>query len=452
MDPPGQVSVFVKIKPPGGPDFDSAISILSPTTISVEDESIYPTGGVSTKFSCDGVIGPDESVGDKLGAAVRAALRTEDVLVMGYGHSGSGKTFSIFGQDGILDSVSNQLTSEGSAQVSFLQVYNEKVYDLLSLGSALPLHDDIHRHVFVKGLTAVSVESTDELYAVVDVGMRNRFVAENAVHRHSSRSHAVLRITTNRSSLWLADLAGSERINPTSRLAKQSKLQTFEITNIHKSLHALRRCIMGLRSSPGFLPVRSSVLTRLLFSSEIRSCVVIACVAPDKHCVSETLSTLDFASAGLNASGWTNQRQRSLSETELLRYALAKLRRELEIEKARRVRLENEISRSASPALGFAHGGSAGTIKRLNYSIKEDDSASPPALVRAGGDAGQIFHKERPSWADESIKLTPAPRHSFFDQPSMIAPNCDDSVLSQTWRHNQYDAILQRCWQERVTG
>ena len=450
------ISVLVRIRPSGNDG--TAVEKVSGTRIKVDDVSVYSSPIVS-EFEFHSIIGPDEPV-----SVFPETQEKGDVLIIGYGHSGSGKTYTIFGPGGVLDGLIDQVNfSNETTSVCFLEVYNEKVFDLLSntVEKPLPVFEDVRKGLVVKSLTTVDVKSPEELYAVVDVGLRNRIVSGNAVHSHSSRSHGILRVINGSRSYWLADLAGSERIRQPKPTAAP-RLSHIEINSIHKSLHALRRCIMGL-SKKGFVPVRSSALTRILFSSDISRCVVIACISPDKDCVSETLSTLDFANSGLNAKRWikNSKPQRTLSEIQLLRYALHKLRQELAIEKARRRRLEAEISRTMTPIIhhsGFAEGGTAGTIRRLNNSKLTNQSNSsdfaeedktPPALMTIQ----DVETIDRPTWAQESVKLGSFEPDKFsfvLEQPSIIEGSCDDTVLSQAWRHNQYDAILQRSWQERV--
>jgi hypothetical protein len=449
-------SVLIRIRPPQeNQSIKPAVEKVSDNTITVADLTVYSSPTV-TEFRFHAIIGPSEPV--------PSLFRSMggDVLILGYGHSGSGKTYTIFGPGGVLDSLTERIDfSSDQTSVSFLEVYNEKVFDLLSksVNTPLSVFEDPRRRIVVRNLTTVDVGSPEELYAVVDVGMRNRIVSGNAVHSHSSRSHGILKVTSATRSFWLVDLAGSERIRlPTAA----PRVTNLEINSIHKSLHALRRCIIGLRKKE-FLPLRSSVLTRILFSSGISECVVIACISPDKESVPETLSTLDFANSALNSKHWLQspKPQRTLSEIQLLRYALAKLRHELAIEKARRRKLEAEISRTMTPIIhhsGFAEGGTAGTIRKLNSSkltnpsncsSEADEDKTPPALLKIQN----VDIIDRPTWAQDSVKLGcwESERSSFVaDQPSDIEANCDDSVLSQTWRHNQYDAILQRSWQERV--
>ena len=418
--------VYVRVRPLTSQS--SAVEVTSSTSLTIEDDLIY-SSPILTEFRCDGVIGPDQSVKDRIAPLVRAG----DVVVLGYGHSGSGKTYSIFGPNGALDSVtSNSSFFDNFMDVSFLEVYNERVYDLLvEQPEPLSVFENRLGRVAVKNQTWIRVQAPDELEALVDVGLSHRIQAENEVHANSSRSHALLQLRTDTGrSVWFADLAGSERVQPLQRTTKEFR----EINSIHKSLHALRRCIMSLRKK-GHVPARSSVLTRLLFSSEIAECVLIACVAPDKQCVAETLSTLDFASSGLNVTAWAlGAGHKPVSEAEALRSALARVTHELETEKAKRRQLEDEISRNSTPALYDG-------TRRFNDLFvskftepQDSDYSEPPTLVHSK------LH-------EESIKCSPIAADSFGDANRKFDVTADESVLSHTWRHNQYDAILRKCWQ-----
>ena len=420
------VKVLVRLRPCAG---DASVRKISPTCLSVEDSSVYASP-LTSRFECDAVLSPEDQLSPLIQNWVPSHGNT---IVIGYGHTGSGKTFSIFGPGGVLDALSPQLlaVSSASIQVSFIEVYNEGAFDLLvPCTKKLALMEDFSGVTIVKNLTLVQVESLDQLYDIVDLGLANRMVSPNAVHAFSSRSHAILQLKTDQQCVWLVDLAGSERTNPNNTTIS-SKISSREINNIHKSLHALKRCITALSSSNQHLPARSSVLTRLVFSENVERCVLVACISPDRHLVQETLSTLNFA--GLCASSW-NSKVHSKSETELLRYALAKLRQELIAEKTRRMQLEREVgllsSRSSTPS---SNNPLVGTIARLALPMKAVPSPDESVVLQVPND---------------SIKCSPVEKRSpHADLFSILERNPEDSVLSQTWRHNQYDALLQKCWQ-----
>jgi hypothetical protein len=439
----GKVKVYVRMRPS---EEKSAVFQKSNTSITVEDRSLYAGAPIVTDFECDGVIPESDSVAKAV--QTHLAPGRGDVLLIGYGHSGSGKTFSVFGPEGVLEAASavffNQRPHVAFLDVSFLEVYNDKVYDLLvDQIVSLQVLEDADRRIRVKNISRVRVQNEEQLHAVVGVGMQQRVVAGNAIHSNSSRSHAILQLTRpSGESVWLCDLAGSERIKTTALRPKDT--ENRELNSIHKSLHALRRCIMALRGQ-GYVPARSSVLTRLLFSSShIAQCVLIACVSPDQGCVQETLSTLDFAASGLGVKAWGSVPKppqsvaRSIEwETQMLRDALQKVSLELEKEKARRIELENEIIRNsiASSQDTKSRVEPSSRLAALSREIADD---SPPLLIDSSNESN-VFPETTP-------KPSPLASPSLIESPSKPESSINESVLSQTWRHNQYDAILKKCW------
>jgi hypothetical protein len=430
MNRMGRVKVYVRIRP--SLSGECCIEKLSQTCLYVDSDS--PAMG--NDFECDGIIDPSETNGISNLVHKNSLAGHGDLLIVGYGHSGTGKTFTIFGPDGVVESISQEFfekrkpSSLAFLDVSFLEVYNEKVFDLLAPpeGSlkSLQVLEDIHRNVCVKNLSRIRVENSTELNAVIAVGMAQRAEAENAIHFHSSRSHAILQLTRpSGESVWLCDLAGSERAK---KFHQQSRANR-ELNSIHKSLHALRRCIMALKGNE-YVPARSSVLSRILFgSARIVRCVLIACVAPDRESVQETVSTLDFAASGLAVQTWAAMPQfRSLTEAEQLRSALEKVTKELEKEKARRMELEHEITRHSTPSFWVPQTRVTSTEPPMLVDSSVSSSASP-----------QLFQ-------EQSIKFSPSPKEKYQRPMRGHGDNLDDSVMSQTWRHNQYDAILKRCW------
>ncbi|EMP31598.1 Kinesin-like protein KIF15 [Chelonia mydas] len=151
---------------------------------------------------------------------------------------------------------------------SFIEIYNEQIFDLLDSASAgLFLREHIKKGVFVVGAVEQVLTSAAEAYQVLTMGWRNRRVASTSMNRESSRSHAVFTITVDSmeknsevvnirsSQLNLVDLAGSER---------------------QKDTHTEG---VRLKDSLG---------------GNAKTCI-IANVHPGSRCFGETLSTLNFA-------------------------------------------------------------------------------------------------------------------------------------------------------------
>ncbi|NXR27082.1 KI20A protein, partial [Cinclus mexicanus] len=200
-----------------------------------------------------------------------------------------------------LDRIS--LTSSGDVQfsiwVSFFEIYNELIYDLLE--SALPgqnrkrqtlrLCEDQTGNPYVKDLNWINVRDADEAWKLLKLGRKNQSFASTQMNQNSSRSHSVFSIrilhlqrggnevVPKISELSLCDLAGSERCKD-----QKSGDRMKEANNINTSLHTLGRCITALRQNQqartkqAVVPFRDSKLTRVFqafFTGRGRSCMIV---------------------------------------------------------------------------------------------------------------------------------------------------------------------------------
>ncbi|XP_049873826.1 kinesin-like protein KIF12 [Pectinophora gossypiella] len=251
-----------------------------------------------------------------------------------YGQTGSGKTHTLTGPPGLVENGTSPYAPEHGLVVrsfvylfqlinerpdchfilkaSFLEIYNEKVIDLLNPGSARkPLQvrwSKESRGFYVENLFTVDCEELDDLFAVLEEGMRNRAVGAHAMNAHSSRSHTVLCVRVRRDlrttgdvtcsthgKINFVDLAGSEMTKRTNSTGKTLE----EANNINRSLMVLGYCIAQLSDGrkKGHIPYRDSKLTKLLADSLAGNGVtlMIACIAPTRSNMSETINTLRYA-------------------------------------------------------------------------------------------------------------------------------------------------------------
>ncbi|XP_017349064.1 kinesin-like protein KIF20A [Ictalurus punctatus] len=201
--------------------------------------------------------------------------------------------------------------------VSFYEIYNEFVYDLLEPPTSLHtqkrntlrLSDDKHGNVYVKDLTWVNVRSADEAWRVLTVGRNNQSFASTHLNHNSSRSHSVFTVrvlhiqpegvATRISELCMCDLAGSERCKD-----QQNGERMKEANIINTSLLTLGRCISAMRHNQTYrqrpaqvVPFRESKLTRVLqsfFSGHGRACMMVN-VNSCSSSYDETLHALKFS-------------------------------------------------------------------------------------------------------------------------------------------------------------
>lgn len=243
--------------------------------------------------------------------------------VLAYGQTGSGKTYTMMGPS-IDDEVSrgaiprmveyifekihhSSQDIEYTVAVSYMEIYMEKIRDLLAGNSAtaqnLQIHEDKSRGIYVQGLRQEYVTSKEEVYVVMKQGSRARSVASTNMNSESSRSHAIFLVVVTQKNLsngsqksgqlFLVDLAGSEKVNRTG--AKGQTLE--EAKQINKSLSSLGNVINALTDTKAkHVPYRDSKLTRILQESlggNSRTSLIVNC-SPASINVAETLSTLRF--------------------------------------------------------------------------------------------------------------------------------------------------------------
>ncbi|KFQ97053.1 Kinesin-like KIF12, partial [Nipponia nippon] len=258
---------------------------------------------------------------------VELAIDGFSCTVFAFGQTGSGKTYTLMGPlaqsetrpaaPGLMQRsfacLLEQSQSRGSdlaLSASYLEIYNEQVRDLLSPGPpcALPLRWSKTCGFYVENQLRVDFESLEAIADLLLQGSQRRRTSAHALNRHSSRSHALL-ITpptwvpqpsacpSKQGTLCFVDLAGSERVKETGSSGELS----VEANSINRSLLALGHCISLLAKPRGkrtHIPYRDSKLTQLLARSLGGSGVtlMVACISPSSRCLSETLSTLHYAS------------------------------------------------------------------------------------------------------------------------------------------------------------
>ena len=161
---------------------------------------------------------------------------------------------------------------EFNLKVSYFEIYNEKIRDLLDISKLnLTIHEGKDKVPYVKDVTEANVSCFIEVMDIIKEGQNNRMKAVTNMNEHSSRSHSVFQIQVSQENkqtqkklsgkLYLVDLAGSEKVSKTG--AEGTVLE--EAKNINKSLSALGNVISALADgTKGHIPYRDSKLTRIL--------------------------------------------------------------------------------------------------------------------------------------------------------------------------------------------
>mmetsp|Transcript_51395 Transcript_51395/g.134927 ORF Transcript_51395/g.134927 Transcript_51395/m.134927 type:complete len:881 (+) Transcript_51395:138-2780(+) len=319
----------------------------------------------SWEFGFDGVLGEEcsqEQTFDLVGRGlVESCLAGYNSSICLYGQTGAGKTYTMCGampsaaaDDRSGGGWQSRGLSRGLAQrslecafeeiarrraegldvqytcyCSFLEIYREQISDLLEstagwASASLQVREDATKGTYVDGLSQLPVASLAEAEQVFMKGLRQRQVAATHMNDRSSRSHALFKLSVERTGggsasvagLCLVDLAGAERqsssakslhAGPPPRATQQDMLRVKEASANNKSLSTLSKVIALLsqgekHGSRPHIPYRDSKLTFLLRESlggTARS-VIVANVSPAEECAAETLRTLRFAASAKN--------------------------------------------------------------------------------------------------------------------------------------------------------
>ena len=311
----------------------NVVVIMDPATESNKNDILRANRNREKHYAFDYVLEPgstqDAAYRHTTKFLIRGVLDGFNATVFAYGQTGSGKTHTMIGtptDPGIMVKVMNDLFIYSASEsrqnrvtykvtVSFLEVYNENIRDLLSDAEEyLDLREDPIKGPVVAGITEVDAKSSVDIMNLLHQGNAKRFQAATAANEASSRSHAVLQVVVESNDtapgivanikvgkLSLVDLAGSERAANTKNVGAR----LVEGANINRSLLALGNCInaLGEKGNKGnFVPYRDSKLTRLLKDSLGGNCrtVMIANISSSESAFEETLNTLKYANRAKN--------------------------------------------------------------------------------------------------------------------------------------------------------
>ncbi|XP_067148985.1 kinesin-like protein KIF16B isoform X2 [Apteryx mantelli] len=299
------------------------------------DFSYFSADSKSPSFVCQ------ETVFKNLGTDVlKSAFEGYNACVFAYGQTGSGKSYTMMGNagdaglipricEGLFSKISEKTKRNEASfrtEVSYLEIYNERVRDLLRRKSSKTNNLRIREHPkegpYVEDLSKHLVQNYTDVEELMDAGNINRTTAATGMNDVSSRSHAIFTINFTQakfdsempcetvSKIHLVDLAGSERADATGATGVRLK----EGGNINKSLVTLGNVISALadlsqdatnplaKKKQVFVPYRDSVLTWLLKDSlgGNSKTIMIATISPADVNYGETLSTLRYANRAKN--------------------------------------------------------------------------------------------------------------------------------------------------------
>ncbi|RHY30366.1 hypothetical protein DYB32_004370 [Aphanomyces invadans] len=306
----GNVRVHVRLRPflPS----DGELSKLKASCWCVDDDNSTITNG-KHRFTFDKLFGQtngQEHIFNEVSDFIQSAIDGYHVCIFAYGQTGSGKTFTIMG-------CCSTLSEQGwtySLEVTFMEIYNETIRDLLSTDTSVKynIRTDKNGKNYVENLRRYPIslsEGVEQVELIMETAACNRSVEKTDMNAESSRSHSIftLHLHGHRTddddldvdllgSLSLVDLGklpGSERISRSGATGERLK----EAQAINKSLSALADVFGAIAKKQSHVPYRNSKLTYVLqpaLSGDGKTLMMVN-LSPTDASVDESLCSLRFA-------------------------------------------------------------------------------------------------------------------------------------------------------------
>ncbi|KAE9028194.1 hypothetical protein PF011_g1689 [Phytophthora fragariae] len=501
----------------------------APATITLqENEVMWEKNGQLKILKADAVFAngaTQDRVYLSVAECVDALIAGFDCSVFVYGQTGTGKTYTMSGlqrdettdnevldptpaSHGVVPRSIKRLFAEierekrgaagasFSVYCSFIEIYNEKIYDILSLeapangkGSQSPdaktiaanngsftqrarwnstvsakeaknlqIRQKLDGSVFVDGMTSRSVSNDAELLQAFREGSLHREVRDNFYNQFSSRGHAVFQITLRRSladdesnkpnskktrlsRLFFVDLAGSEKwhVNGSDLTDKYAS----ELSSINKSLSALTNCVMALtQKERSHVPFRDSVLTRLLqpcLQGSGRTAFIVT-ISPSRGSLEESFATLRFAER-LKAIRCRPIR-RSLFSNEMLGEQRLYYERQIQVMRAEVNRLR-ELLRKANQRPNETAGGSS---RDANAALVEENRCLKELLLQSERSRLVESNKSGKTSSGTIVRMPP----QQFSARQMLKPQGEESTISTSSRNFRQDSLSNHSIEEPI--
>lgn len=303
-------------------------------------------GAPAIQFHFDHALGPEATQSQVFEQVMQPSIQhciaaQQDMLFFAYGMTNAGKTYTVSGTEdspGILPRTICEVFRLADAipgmsiQASYLELYNDKLLDLLAACATAPgetkkrtllrLRQSRSGATEVVGLQRVGVTNEQRALQLMHEGQAAKQTAETALNTASSRSHTVFTLKLHAEDepgaspffLHVVDLAGSERAGRTG--AKGTRLR--EAARINNSLMVLHRCLSALKTDHAAatrLPVRDSKLTELFASAftgaratQVR---MLVAAAPSAQDYDETLHAVKYGDIAQSAKPIALQQHRA---------------------------------------------------------------------------------------------------------------------------------------------
>jgi len=340
---------FIRVVGRIRPKLPDEVKVNSGVECQIDGRTIVVSNGRGDRrhFTVDQIFDSQKSQGSQLEVfaqfgrdLVNHSLRGYNVCIFAYGHTGTGKTYTMLGDSaaqcsqghiadgtGLLPRFLGEVfraheESEGAVRTyrhytcEYYEVYNEQIKDLLlPMGVERTRRVHVHpRHgVRIENLTTSVVASASEALQLVAYGNQMRAVAATTMNARSSRSHAIFTFRHEEtqdndslagadscsSTVTLVDLAGREDQAVSRNRRDQFREMCFINTSLFHLTHVIQKLADGPQNAGSLSDFRNSKLTLLLSPALIGNCrtALVATVAPGQNFYEDTVSTMQFATS-----------------------------------------------------------------------------------------------------------------------------------------------------------
>lgn len=345
----------------------------------MDNKKVDLSDSMNSDASCNYDISDDEDTGIMFRAIKRIfdflnkRKEKSDEVTMGESNGVKKEVNGIYGSQGYngilnhvtgLDNADATVFYDYNIKVSYLEIYNEELCDLLSStneGNKLRIYEDMankNKGLSVDKLEEKSINSFEDIYYMICSAVKRRRKADTLYNKQSSRSHSIFTISltmtylnnegetlTKIGKLNLVDLAGSE--NAMKSCIGNYKVRQQESCNINQSLLTLGRVINALVENSSYIPYRDSKLTRLLQDSlgGKTKTFIVATISPSSLCIDETLGTLDYVYRAKNIKNKPEINAKTTKQVKIrdLNNEIQKLKNALTLSREKKgVYLDNE--------------------------------------------------------------------------------------------------------------
>ena len=418
------MQVFVRVRPTTNPHSED-ICIVQPEE-TIEDESgnvkQYPTQiQTATKhFEFSGIFTPSSSQEDvyrsTLDGYIDGLRAGKSALVFCYGRTNTGKTHTVTGtledpvQWGLIPRALKDLLP---STISYFEIYNEQVYDLLGKVSSFNQPTSAKLGPLLRNVSSHLIDNMDSAMSYLHAAHQTRRSASNNVNARSSRSHALCRLELpNGAVLWIVDLAGSEKATPGMRLK--------ESIYINRSLSTLNRCFLALKNQKP-LPYRDSKLTHIL-GQHWKSCdgcrttLIVNLTLDDASSASQVLEYASIAAKAQTVPSRLTNTSRVAYDLNGRRRIVQSIKQVVQMLSPRRNVKETKSTLDYSVTKGTATsmGSNVSTVRKELDSDHSDDDHSSPGDKKRIADMLEVVQD-----CEEEMNRLRETHHVEFDQLKM---------------------------------